>query len=139
MCGIAGIYDFNSGMLPDMAFANLIAVRDTMMHRGPDASGYWKDSKNRCFLAHRRLSIIDTSSYGNQPMVSANGRWVITFNGELYNFLELRSLLEAKVSLSKGKVIQRFFSKRLRYGELTPYINLMVCTHLHYLIHLRVN
>lgn len=62
-------------------------------HRGPDASGHWVDAAAGIALAHQRLAIIDLSSDGAQPMVSADGRWVLVFNGELYNFQEVRTSL----------------------------------------------
>ena len=71
----------------------------TMLHRGPDASGIWVCPKSETALGHRRLSIIDTSDAGTQPMASGDGRYVISFNGEIYNYLELRPLLEAKGSV----------------------------------------
>src|SRR5262249_4886016 len=61
----------------------------TMVHRGPDTFGVWSDPQSRCVLGHRRLSIIDLSPAGRQPMASGDQRWWITFNGEIYNFLEL--------------------------------------------------
>jgi len=66
-----------------------------LRHRGPDDGGVWIDSKAGIALGHRRLSIIDVSSHGHQPMVSHDDRFVMTYNGEIYNFQELRSALEA--------------------------------------------
>jgi asparagine synthase (glutamine-hydrolysing) len=71
-------------------------MTDQIAHRGPDAEGIWVDDRRRCILGHRRLSVIDTSESGRQPMTGANGRWVIAFNGEIYNFYELKRELEAK-------------------------------------------
>jgi asparagine synthase (glutamine-hydrolysing) len=91
MCGIAGFV----GASPLFDRDNLLRMLQTMRHRGPDADGTWIDPRGRCLLGHRRLSIIDTSAAGRQPMAGSDGRWVISFNGEIYNFLELRPELEA--------------------------------------------
>ena len=91
MCGIAGIVgeaSRDSGLLSRMAVA--------IAHRGPDDQGTWIDVDAGVGLANRRLAIIDLSPHGHQPMHSANGRYVLTFNGEIYNHLDLRSELEAK-------------------------------------------
>ena len=69
-------------------------MADTLVHRGPDDSGTWVNEEAGVAFGHRRLSIIDTSDAGHQPMVSANGRYVIIYNGEVYNFKELRQQLE---------------------------------------------
>jgi asparagine synthase (glutamine-hydrolysing) len=70
------------------------AMGDCLVHRGPDGSGVWADDAAGVALAHRRLSILELSPAGHQPMVSATGRYVLTFNGEIYNHLELRRALE---------------------------------------------
>src|SRR5512147_2648743 len=94
MCGISGFLSAPSAMAPDQArrIAELMANR--LVHRGPDAGATWQDHSAGIALGHRRLLIIDLSPTGAQPMVSAGGRWVIAFNGEVYNFLDLRSELE---------------------------------------------
>ncbi|MCU1267014.1 MAG: asnB 1 [Acidobacteria bacterium] len=99
MCGIAGIV----GAQPDQRIA---AMLQSMEHRGRDDEGVWvsqpiDDVQRQACLGHRRLSIIDTSSAGHQPMLSANGRFVITLNGEIYNFRELREVLAARQHLFK--------------------------------------
>jgi asparagine synthase (glutamine-hydrolysing) len=87
MCGIAGILDKASGQ----DFEPLVRrMADTLYHRGPDCSGAWVDQPAGIAFGHRRLSILDLSPAGHQPMVSAGGRYVIAFNGEIYNHLELR-------------------------------------------------
>ena len=68
-------------------------MTESLRHRGPDDSGVWADPHLPLVLGHRRLSILDTSARGRQPMVSPSGRFVITYNGEVYNFAEIRELL----------------------------------------------
>lgn len=93
MCGIAGIYSF-SGQ-PDEGMARTVrAMSDTLHHRGPDDSGIWVDADSGIALGHRRLSILDLSPLGRQPMHSQCGRYVVTYNGEVYNHLELRKELD---------------------------------------------
>jgi asparagine synthase (glutamine-hydrolysing) len=99
MCGIAGIISLE----PEKRIA---AMLRTIEHRGRDDEGVWTseaidDTGRRACLGHRRLAIIDTSSAGHQPMISADGRYVLTFGGEIYNYRELRSELK-----SKGHVFQ---------------------------------
>ena len=88
MCGIAGIVNFKENQVSE---DRLRSASDLMRQRGPDYEGIWVE--NNCGLAHRRLSIIDLSPLGNQPMISADRRYVIAFNGEIYNFIELKNTL----------------------------------------------
>src|SRR5271169_6219026 len=93
MCGIGG-YLLRGATLPrDAGEARLWAMIATLRHRGPDDEGVWTD--DRAGLAHARLSIIDLSPAGHQPMGSAGESVWITFNGEIYNFVEIRRELEA--------------------------------------------
>lgn len=93
MCGIAGIY--NVALDRAGQARTLRAMLGTMVHRGPDADGEWFDPQGRCALGHRRLSIIDTSEAGRQPLRSSDSRWLITFNGEIYNYRELTTEVTA--------------------------------------------
>ncbi len=93
MCGIAGILDHSAAGTVDARV--LIRMRDTMAHRGPDGAGVYLSPDSKLGLAHRRLAILDISASGHQPMASADGRYWIVFNGEIYNFRELRAELEA--------------------------------------------
>ena len=91
MCGIAGILD-PFGEEPDLA--TLVAsMASVLVHRGPDDHGVWTDEAAGVAIAFRRLSIVDLSSEGHQPMRSPDGRYVIVFNGELYNHRALRDRL----------------------------------------------
>lgn len=92
MCGIAGIVDCH-GQLNDIEH-NLKGMINTLHHRGPDGEGIWFDNLLGIGLGHKRLSIIDLSDEGKQPMTSSNNRYVITYNGEVYNFKKLRIELE---------------------------------------------
>jgi asparagine synthase (glutamine-hydrolysing) len=91
MCGIGGILDSSGDAITP---ANLRTLGNAMAHRGPDGEGMWTGAAKTVGLVHRRLAILDTSVRGHQPMLSADGRYVAVFNGEIYNFLELRSELE---------------------------------------------
>lgn len=91
MCGIAGLL----GPSGDNAAASLQAMTDAITYRGPDAEGHWFDEVQSVGLGHRRLSILDLSEAGAQPMQSRCGRFVIAFNGEIYNHLRLRRELES--------------------------------------------
>ena len=91
MCGIAGVINFNAKP-PNLA--RLEAMGQAMLHRGPDGGG--TEIKDSCGLVHRRLAILDLSDAGKQPMSTVDGRFWISHNGEVYNYIELRKELEAK-------------------------------------------
>jgi asparagine synthase (glutamine-hydrolysing) len=92
MCGIVGILR-NSRAIEE---SELTVMRERLVHRGPDDAGLWIHPEGRVGLAHRRLSIIDLSEAGHQPMQSRDGNLVLVYNGEIYNFQELRTELEEK-------------------------------------------
>ena len=95
MCGIAALYSYDArGVVHERG--ELGAASAWMECRGPDGSGEWTSSDGRVSLAHRRLAIIDLSDAGAQPMQTADGALVISFNGEIYNYRELRAVLEGK-------------------------------------------
>jgi asparagine synthase (glutamine-hydrolysing) len=97
MCRIAGIvgYDELDGI------AKVIAMRDAMLHGGPDDAGVFVDNERGVALGHRRLSLIDLSNAGHQPMISHDEQLIIVFNGEIYNYLELRAELKSKRCIFK--------------------------------------
>src|SRR5438067_1189517 len=95
MCGITGILDKSGRSSADELGASVRAMAETLQHRGPDDSGMWLNASARIALGFRRLSILDLTTAGNQPMESASSRYVIVFNGEIYNHLDLRRELEA--------------------------------------------
>jgi len=92
MCGIAGYISLNNSISPNQ----LRQGATLMQHRGPDAEGFYFSDDNKIGLAHRRLAILDLSVAANQPMLSADGRYCIVFNGEVYNFNELKQQLTDK-------------------------------------------
>jgi asparagine synthase (glutamine-hydrolysing) len=95
MCGINGVFNFSGKEIrhPDQLIQ---AMNSAIVHRGPDDGGYWCDDKQEVFLGHRRLSILDLSKRGHQPMIGPKGT-VIVFNGEIYNYRELRKQLSHTV------------------------------------------
>jgi asparagine synthase (glutamine-hydrolysing) len=95
MCGLAGIVDLACETSSDALSALVSRMAGTLTDRGPDDSGVWVDPACGVALGHRRLSILDVSLNGHQPMVSHDGRYVLAYNGEIYNFRSLRAKLEA--------------------------------------------
>jgi asparagine synthase (glutamine-hydrolysing) len=95
MCGIAGVLT-SAGSARELLERNATAMADSIAHRGPDDHGLWSDPEAGIALTHRRLSIVDLSPAGHQPMTSADGRFIIVFNGEIYNFQDLRPELETR-------------------------------------------
>lgn len=108
MCGIVGCIS------KEVSEAVLIRARDALVRRGPDDAGYFSDDSFGLKLGHRRLSIIDLSAAGHQPMCTPDGRYVVVFNGEIYNYLELREELKWDYSFRTAtdtEVILAAFSK----------------------------
>ncbi len=95
MCGIAGLWDSQGGAGDELA-ARAASMAAVLARRGPDDAGAWADPGAGLALGHRRLSIIDLSPAGHQPMASHDGRWHLVYNGEIYNFPELKRRLEAE-------------------------------------------
>ncbi len=95
MCGIAGIWERSGRARPDEVAATVAAMTHALRHRGPDAGATWVDAAVPLALGHRRLSIVDLSAAGAQPMISSCGRFAISYNGEVYNAAELRDELRA--------------------------------------------
>jgi asparagine synthase (glutamine-hydrolysing) len=102
MCGITGFWDPRSGRDAAALQDTVRRMALTIQHRGPDDAGEWVDAETGLALGFRRLSIVDLSPTGHQPMLSADGRYVIVFNGEVYNFLELRAELSAQGHSFRG-------------------------------------
>lgn len=103
MCGIVGFLDFsgnarNENQMQDQARR----MAEALTHRGPDDGGVWVDASSGAALGHRRLSVVDLSPAGHQPMISSSGRYVISFNGEIYNFEELRQELLTRGCTFRG-------------------------------------
>ncbi len=115
MCGIAGVFSYHAEA-PCLEKEELMRMRESMTHRGPDGSGLWVSGNQRAGLAHRRLSIIDLTDTGTQPMSIDGGRYRIVFNGEIYNYKELRRELEGQGcrfhSTSDTEVLLHLYARR---------------------------
>ncbi len=94
MCGIAGILDPSASTSADRLAALAETMASSVEHRGPDDSGVWVDAEAGVAFGHRRLAVVDLGPGGAQPMMSSGGRWVMAYNGEIYNHLEVRRRLE---------------------------------------------
>ena len=93
MCGICGFVKLNHNR-PQIKKQYIIEMCDAMVNRGPDGEGQWLQEENLAGFGHRRLSIIDLSDAASQPMSNCDGTVVITFNGEIYNYTDIRRELE---------------------------------------------
>lgn len=113
MCGVAGILAYGGDPVDRSALEKMSAA---LAHRGPDGSGTWVNDDGRVALAHRRLSIIDLSERGAQPMASTDGRFIVSFNGEIYNHQTIRKELEEEGcvfrSSSDTEVLLHLFERR---------------------------
>ena len=95
MCGIASLLDLKRRFGPDELRSTASRMAASLRHRGPDDRGVWIDPEAHVALGHTRLAIIDLSPAGAQPMISSCGRFVLSYNGEVYNAPELRATLQA--------------------------------------------
>ena len=93
MCGIAGLVDLKRQLNSNELALQAKQMADALHHRGPDMGGQWTDAPSGLALAFRRLAIIDLTPSGHQPMLSADRRFAIVYNGEVYNYQELRQQL----------------------------------------------
>jgi asparagine synthase (glutamine-hydrolysing) len=114
MCGIAGV--FSTRHEPAKVHAAAARMQSALRHRGPDDEGLWQSPDGQAALAHRRLSILDLSNGARQPMTTPDGRFTICFNGEIYNFRELRADLEQAgvvfATSSDTEVVLRLFEQQ---------------------------
>src|SRR5687767_7320889 len=102
MCGIAG-FAVTSPRASTLQFSNIAgSMNGSLQHRGPDDDGTWIDPEAGVALTHRRLSIVDLSPAGHQPMISSDGRYVITYNGEVYSHEDIRPSLVARGITFRG-------------------------------------
>ena len=97
MCGISGIIDTGQS---GEGVSTIKKMINSLHHRGPDDNGTWIDHTNKIYLGHNRLSILDLSKNGYQPMVSKCSRYIMTFNGEIYNHLSIRNLIKKEKNIS---------------------------------------
>ena len=112
MCGIFGLITIKKEP-HDFYINKANRALDLLSNRGPDSSGYWLDQKDGIVIGHTRLEIIGLGKQGEQPMISSSGRYVITFNGEIYNYQDLRKIIPEKkeVYLSDTQILLENFEK----------------------------
>ena len=102
MCGIAGLFDPRHATPGEELGRLATDMAGALVHRGPDDEGVWVDAPSGVALGHRRLAVVELGPEGHQPMVSAHGRWVVTYNGEIYNFRALRARLASEGAPFRG-------------------------------------
>lgn len=120
MCRIAGLVDFNKGLDRQQLEELTLHIRDSMAHGGPDDAGIYVDKEKGVALAHRRLSILDLSSLGHQPMSTEGGEITITYNGEIYNFQEIKQdLLNKGYKFRSNTDTEVIIKAYLEWGENT--------------------
>ncbi len=102
MCGIAGLFDPRRTLGEAELARRAVEMAGTLIHRGPDDEGSWSDPEGRVAFGHRRLAVVGLGPEGHQPMVSQNGRWVLAYNGEIYNSGSIRRRLEKEGLAFRG-------------------------------------
>ena len=120
MCGITGLLDSQYSTNTDTLKANVTCMSNSIRHRGPDDSGMWVDAASGVALGFRRLAILDLSLAGHQPMQSADERFVMVFNGEIYNFTDLRNELSALGHSFRGTSDTEIMLAAIRQWGLRP-------------------
>ena len=114
MCGIVGVVSSRGSIDRDM----LLAMRDSFVYRGPDDAGEWIEERGRVGLGHRRLSILDPTPAGHQPMIDPETGNVIAFNGEVFNYIEIRAELERRgLEFTTGTDTEVILKAYSVYGE----------------------
>jgi|AntRauTorckE6833_2_1112554.scaffolds.fasta_scaffold01276_2 asparagine synthase (glutamine-hydrolysing) len=128
MCGFTGFIDFDRNSSESNYRTVLNRMNDLLTHRGPDDDGLWVDEKKGIALGHRRLSIIDLSADGHQPMISQSGRFVIVYNGEIYNYKEIGERLKKTGFQFKGhsdtEVILEYIERHGIYRAVEDFIGM---------------
>ena len=120
MCGIVGVVTGLNNQYRTEDIVHKMAKK--IVHRGPDHSGIYKNDELSFCVAHQRLSILDLSKNGNQPMKSFNNRYVISFNGEIYNFEQLRKELNSETNINwEGKSDTEVFINGIEFWALKKY------------------
>jgi asparagine synthase (glutamine-hydrolysing) len=107
MCGFVGFLDRSETTSAETLAEVVGRMNDTLYHRGPDDGGIWTDPRSCVALGHRRLSILDLSAAGHQPMMSRSGRYVVAFNGEIYNHLDIRRELDSGAEAADHPLFDR--------------------------------
>lgn len=115
MCGVAGLYSLSMNEDERSQWAEKAHL--AMKHRGPDGFGIWSD-KQGAILVHRRLAILDLSSAGHQPMISQDGRWIVSFNGELYNHVDIRQRYLSEFSFKGTSDTETLLAAIQKWGPL---------------------
>jgi asparagine synthase (glutamine-hydrolysing) len=117
MCGLVGLLNFDRRFEAEAGQKIVRDMAEAMHYRGPDMDGYWASGDNLCHLGHKRLSIIDLSEGGRQPMLDESGRYVIVFNGEIYNFHDLRDkLAESGVTFRSKSDTEVLLKGYIKFG-----------------------
>lgn len=112
MCGISGYFSSKNLFSKNKLLKISNDMNNSLIHRGPDSGGVWIEHNTSCFLAHRRLSIIDLTKNGSQPMISKSKRFILCYNGEIYNCKELQKLLQNKLNgHSDTEIILELFAQ----------------------------
>lgn len=127
MCGIAGIVSPNASLVQ---LQRLQCMAESLKHRGPEGEKFWIDTKQQVGFAHRRLCIIDLSEQAAQPLHYRH--YTIIFNGEIYNYIELKEELKKKDIIFLRSQIQKLFPLLMIAGMSTALISLTECSLLHY-------